>query len=123
MHGENLRQKTNLRHLAVTLIELLNDRRGILRSDVQHIILYLSYSIKLKVLILELAQSLPRLTQMGKIGLLRTFMIIYLTHGDKEENKDIFEEDSNLLLTIVYYLTEVFLRKEKDLDNRLGSAG
>lgn len=47
MNCKNLTQKTNLRSFTVNLLKMLNDQRIIIRSEVQHVLVLLSYvSIK-----------------------------------------------------------------------------
>ena len=43
LYCENLSSKTNLKRLCTDLIEMLNDQKGILRNEVQHLFIYLSY--------------------------------------------------------------------------------
>ncbi len=76
---ENMAQKANLRELAATMLEMLNDPKGILRQEVSHLFLYLSQCMNMKLLLLQILRSLPKLTPSAWPVAVRTVIIILLS--------------------------------------------
>ena len=106
--------KTNLRQLVDTLVQMFNDHRGIIRSEVQHIIVLLSYNMNLKMFLLTMLGRVQRLKHQAKISALKTTLIVFLTHGKSKKNVGMFDQDKNLLPSLVTPLLELIVNKKRD---------
>lgn len=109
----NLAVKTNLKQLTISLVHMLNDSRSVIRSEVQHVIVLLSYSMSLKITLAAILTSLVRLIDAAKPAAIKIAMIVYLTHEPK--NQQLFETDRKLLLQLVSPIVSLVIdRKPSD---------
>ena len=72
-------EKANLVTLTATMLEMLNDPKGILRQEVSHLFLYLSQCVNMRLLLLQILRSMPQLTPAAWPVALRTVVIILLS--------------------------------------------
>ena len=61
---------------------MYNDNKGILRKEVQQLILNMAQQMDFKNLVLTILNSAQRLTHTGRLAAIRTAMIILLKFGN-----------------------------------------
>ena len=76
---DNMAEKANLVTLTATMLEMLNDPKGILRQEVSHLFLYLSQCMNMRLLLLQILRSFSHLTPNAWPVALRTVIIILLS--------------------------------------------